>query len=142
MSRWLKPLVSTLALGVLVLAGCDVSNMNVTQFWRPISEPNIELPLDKVQQKLDFDLSQCHCGIYPTNIPQADLLSYKQDQQRFAETSVTMTPDDEGNCIQRPSLVVQECMRSRGWEVTNCSGRMPLPGGGSFCTGFVPNTDK
>ena len=64
-------------LSVLVLAACenDFSNNNsasVAQFWRPISEPNIEMQPDKLQRKLDFDLSQCHCGIYPTNTPRSE----------------------------------------------------------------------
>jgi len=140
MSRWLKPVVALLSVCVIVAACGSVSN--VAEFWRPISEPNIQLQMDKAQRKLDFDLSQCRCGIYPTNIPTAELNSFEPDKQRLAETSVTMTPDDEGNCIQRPSLVVQECMRQRGWEVTNCSGRVPLPGGGSLCAAFVPDLPK
>src|SRR6202034_3520989 len=112
--------------------------INVLQFWRPMSEPHVQLPLERAQKKLDFDLSQCRCGIYPTNVPQPDVAGFEPDKQRLAETSVTVTPDDEGQCLQRPSLVVSECMRARGWEVTNCSGRMPLPGGGSLCAAYVP----
>ena len=69
-------------------------------------------------------------------MPQPDLNSFEPDKERLAETSVTVTPDDKGQCMQRPSLVVTECMRQRGWEVTNCSGRMPLPGGGSLCAAY------
>lgn len=132
MPRWLLP---SIALISLALAACG-SHSNVAEFWRPISEPNLLLPLDKAQSKLDFDLSQCRCGIYPTNVPQPDLNSFEPDKERLAETSVTVTPDDKGECMQRPSLVVSECMRDRGWEVTNCSGRMPLPGGGSLCAAY------
>lgn len=109
----------------------------VSQFWRPISEPNLLMTSDGAQKKLDFDLSQCHCGIYPTNATHNDIVTFQPDQQRMAETSVTVTPDDNGQCLQKPSLVVTECMRQRGWEPTNCSGRMPLPGGGSLCAAYV-----
>jgi hypothetical protein len=135
MSRWLKPSVASLIFAALVLTACGSDN--VAQFWRPISEPNIQLPFEKAQQKLTFDLSQCKCGIYPTNVPQPDVTSYQHDRERLAETSVTVTPNDNGECMQRPSLVVSECMRDRGWEVTNCSGRMPLPGGGSLCAAYA-----
>jgi hypothetical protein len=85
-------------------------------------------------------LSQCRCGIYPTTVSHTNLVEFQPDKQRLAETSVTITPDDKGQCIEQPSLVVSECMRQRGWEVTNCSGRMPLPGGGSLCTAYAyPN---
>jgi len=137
MRRWLLPCLAIFA----VVACTHDSSMNVAEFWRPISEPNVQLPLEKAQNKLDFDLSQCHCGIYPTNVPQPDVSSFEPDKQRLAETSITVTPDEDGNCIQRPSLVVSECMRARGWEITNCSGRMPLPGGGSLCAAYVPNSN-
>lgn len=129
MKRWLLP-----CLAVLVLAACGSGN--VAEFWRPISEPNILMPMDQGQKKLDFDLSQCHCGIYPANVPHSDVVKYQSDMQQMAATSMTVAPDEEGQCMQQPSLVVSECMRSRGWEVTNCSGRMPLAGGGSLCTAY------
>jgi len=137
MPRWLLPCVALLA-----LAACghhDDHSKDVAEFWRPISEPNVQMSLDKAQRKLDFDLSQCRCGIYPTNVPQSDITSFQPDKERLAETSVLVTPDDEGQCMQRPSLVVSECMRGRGWEITNCSGRMPVPGGGSLCAAYVPH---
>jgi hypothetical protein len=137
MPRWLLPCVVLLA-----VAACTHDPQNVAQFWRPISEPNIQLPLGKAQNKLDYDLSQCRCGIYPTNVPQADISTFDPGKQRLAETSETVTPDDQGQCVTRPSLVVSECMRSRGWEVTNCFGRMPLPGGGSLCAAYVPDANK
>jgi hypothetical protein len=132
MRRWLLPCLAFLA--VVACEGPD----NVAQFWRPISDPNIQMSLEKAQQKLTFDLSQCKCGIYPTNVPQPDINAFQPDKERLAETSVTIGPNEHGDCIQRPSLVVQECMRDRGWEATNCSGRMPLPGGGSLCAAYVP----
>lgn len=119
---------------VLALAACSG---RVVEFWRPISEPNTLLPLKQAQSKLNFDLSQCNCGIYPANVPQPDLVAFQPDQQRYAETSVTRTAKDGSECMQRPSLVVAECMRARGWEVTNCSGRMPLASGGALCAAFV-----
>ena len=131
MPRWLAP-----CLALLVLAACGGPSQ-VAEFWRPISDPNIQMPLSKAQKKLDFDLSQCRCGIYPTNVPQPDLAEFEPDKQRLAETSVTVTPNEDGECMQQPSLIVSECMRARGWEVTNCSGRMPIPGGGSLCTAYT-----
>jgi len=109
----------------------------VAQFWRPISEPNILMSLDAAQQKLNYDLSQCHCGIYPTNASRDESIQFQPDRQRLAQTGVTVTPDENGQCLQKPSLIVTECMRQRGWEPTNCSGRMPLPGGGSLCAAYV-----
>ena len=114
---------------LIALAACG----RVAEFWRPISEPNTRLPLDKAQMKLDFDLSQCQCGIYPTNVPQRDLVNFQPDQQRYAETSITRTLKGSDTCTQQPSLVVAECMRARGWETTQCSGRMPLAAGGALC---------
>lgn len=117
---------------VLALAACANSS---AEFWRPISEPNIMMSLEKAQMKLDFDLSQCSCGIYPSNVPQPDLVNFMPGEQRFMETSVTRTLKGTDQCVQRPSLVVAECMRARGWEVTTCSGRMPVAGGGALCAG-------
>ncbi len=124
-----------LSLSCMLLAGCEEGPL--VQFWRPISEPNLLMESVSLQNKLDFDLSQCHCGIYPTNAVHSEIVMFQPDQQRLAETSITVTPDEHGQCLQQPSLVVTECMRHRGWEPTNCSGRMPLPGGGSLCAGYV-----
>lgn len=121
-------------LAVLALAACASTT---AEFWRPISEPNTLLPLEKAQMKLDFDLSQCNCGIYPANVPQPDLVNFQPDKQRYAETSITRTINDSSDCMQRPSLVVRECMRERGWETATCSGRLPLAGGGSLCAGAM-----
>jgi len=136
MRRWLLPSVVVFIVAALALAACG-GDTNIAEFWRPISEPNIQMSLDKAQHKLDFDLSQCRCGIYPTNITRNEMITDQPDKERLAETSVTITPDEDGNCMQRPSLIVSECMRERGWEVTNCSGRMPLPGGGSLCAAYA-----
>lgn len=123
---------------VLALAACNGgSSSGFAEFWRPISEQNMQLPLEKSQLKLEFDLSKCRCGILPVNVPQQDMIAWQPDQQRLAETSITKTEDEEGQCVQRPSLEVAECMRARGWEVTQCSGRMALPGGGAMCAGTV-----
>ena len=133
MRLWLLP-----CLALLTLTACGPDR--VAEFWRPVSEPNLLMPLDKGQQKLDFDLSQCHCGIYPRNAAHSDVVAFQPDKQRLTETSVTVVPTEKGECIQQPSLVVSECMRARGWEITNCSGRMPLAGGGSLCTAYAfPN---
>lgn len=120
----------SLCLVLLALAACSSRPM---EFWRPISEPNLLLPFERAQSKLEFDLSQCGCGIYPSNVPQPDLIAFQPEKQRMIETGVTITGDDKGDCMQRPSLVVSECMRARGWEVTRCSGRMPIAAGGSMC---------
>jgi hypothetical protein len=140
MDRRLLPLFMLLA-----FAACDTltTSEHISEFWRPISEPNLLLPLDQAQKKLDFDISQCHCGIFPANMSHADAVGFQPDQQQLAATAVTVTPDqDSGQCLQQPSLVVSECMRARGWEVTNCSGRMPLPGGGSLCTSYSTSTSS
>ena len=134
MRLWLLPCLAALA--VTALTGCEGPN---AQFWRPISEPNLLMPQPKIQAKLDFDLSQCHCGIYPMNATHQDIVQFQPDKQRLAETGITVTPDEEdGQCHVQPSLVVTECMRERGWEPTNCSGRMPMPGGGSVCATYEP----
>jgi hypothetical protein len=126
----MRRLIAAVALAALVAC----STYTVAEFWRPISEPNLLMSQKKAQQKLEFDLSQCNCGIFPANVTPVDQVAFQPDKQRMVETGVTTTADDN-ECVQRPSLVVAECMRSRGWEVTRCSGRMPLAGGGSLCTG-------
>ncbi len=128
------------ALIALGLAACETPS-SVAQFWRPISEPNVVMASDTAQKKLDFDLSQCHCGIYPANATHNDLVQFQPDHQRLAETGVTITPDENGQCLQKPSLVVSECMRQRGWEPTNCSGRVPTANGGSLCSSYVLPSD-
>ncbi|MGE3624173.1 MAG: hypothetical protein AB7H77_09945 [Bdellovibrionales bacterium] len=131
MRRWLIP-----TLFLLAVAACGPTQ--IAEFWRPISQPNIDLPLEKAQHKLNFDLSQCRCGIYPTNLPRDEMHEFQPDKERLSETSMTISPTEDGQCMQRPSLVVAECMRGRGWEITNCSGRMPLAGGGSLCAAYEP----
>ena len=127
--------------GAVLLTACSSSSSvsyssSDVQFWRPISEPNALMASDTLQKKLEFDLSQCHCGIYPANATRNETVKFQKDKQRYAQTGVTVTPDEEGTCQQKPALVVTECMRQRGWEPTNCSGRMPLPGGGSLCSAY------
>lgn len=121
-------------LGLFVLLGLAACTGGpIAEFWRPMSEPNMLLSLEKAQMKLDFDISQCNCGIYPANVPQPALQAFQPGEQRMAQTSITRTQEDGSSCMQRPSLVVAECMRARGWEVTRCSGRMPVAGGGALC---------
>ena len=136
MRRWLMSFL-VIGFALLSLAACSDDPVHVAQFWRPISEPNLLMSLDKAQRKLDFDLSQCHCGIYPANTPHSDAIDFQPDHQSLAETSVTAMPNSNGNCTEKPSLIVSECMRYRGWEATNCSGRTPLPGGGSLCSAYA-----
>ncbi len=127
-----------LILGLFAVLSLSACASQVAEFWRPISEPNTLMPLQQAQMKLNFDLSQCSCGIFPANVPQPELVAFQPDQQRYAETSITRTMGSgDGSCVQRPSLVVAECMRTRGWEVTNCSGRMPMAGGGALCAAYV-----
>jgi len=131
--RFTFPLLACVALFALAACGPD----RIAQFWRPISEPNIEMPLAKGQKKLEFDLSQCHCGIFPTNVTHSEAVEFQRDKQQLAATGSTVTPNEAGQCVSQPSLIVSECMRARGWEPTNCTGRMPLPGGGSLCASYV-----
>ncbi|MDD3370244.1 MAG: hypothetical protein PHE27_00305 [Alphaproteobacteria bacterium] len=136
-------LVSVSLACAILVAACSSTKTgepSAVQFWRPISEPNILMATDVLQQKLEFDLSQCHCGIYPANATRDNAIKFQTDKQRLAQTGVTITPNEEGNCRQQPSLVVTECMRHRGWEPTQCSGRMPLPSGGSLCAKYTPPT--
>ncbi len=133
----LRRLLPVLCLIILAVAGCASHDATIAQFWRPISEPNLLMSQEKAQGKLDFDLSQCKCGIYPENMSHSDIVEFQPDKQRLAETGFVTTPDKNGQCVTQPSLVVSECMRGRGWEVTNCSGRMPLPGGGALCSSYV-----
>ncbi|MEJ0061759.1 MAG: hypothetical protein WDO70_00775 [Alphaproteobacteria bacterium] len=121
---------------VLLLAACE--SHNIAQFWRPISQPNIMMPLDQAQIKLEYDLSQCSCGIYPRNIPRSVQSQIDLDKQRLNETGVSTSVEVRGECIRKPSLVVAECMRGRGWETTNCSGRVSVSGGAAVCATYEP----
>ncbi len=129
-------LCAVLASGCSMFSGSDepAPEPKASQFWRPISEPNVLLNSGKLQAKLDFDLGQCRCGIYPANATHDDDVRFQPDKQRLAQTSMTVTADKEGNCAQKPSLVVTECMRHRGWEPTSCAGRVAVPGGGAVCS--------
>ena len=127
-----------LSFACALLAACETfAPAPVVQFWRPISEPNLLLQSDVLQRKLNFDLGQCQCGIYPANASHDDVVQFQADKQRLAATGVTVIPDEDGQCTQKPSLVVTECMRYRGWEPTNCSGRLPTANGGSTCAAYV-----
>ena len=122
-------------LGLLVVAGCQ-NPVTVTEFWRPISEPNVQMELDKAQMKLDFDLKQCQCGIAPRNIPQPLVVEAQPDIQRLVETGVTVT--DKGmTCGHQPEPLINECMRTRGWERTKCSGRLSVAGGATLCAAWA-----
>lgn len=127
--------VSLFSLIVLLgLSAC--ANDHVAQFWRPISQPNILLPLDKAQEKLEYDLLQCTCGNLPKHIPMPTLTQYEPDQQRLLETQ-SVVQEEKESCVRKPSLAMGECMRTRGWEVTQCSGRMPVAGNGAVCTAYT-----
>ncbi len=136
--------VFSLCAVLILLAACSSSNDSgkhpqgsIAQFWRPISEPNIGMPLNESQVKLQYDISQCSCGIGPVNIPRSVQANIDLDRQRLNETAV-LGEEVERQCQRRPSYVVGECMRARGWEVTNCSGRMPVAGGAAVCAGYSP----
>jgi hypothetical protein len=120
---------------ILLLTACETPQQTA-QFWRPIANPNIALNLNDAQVKLEYDLSQCHCGIFPRTVPQSVKSIVTTDRQRLNQTSVNAVDVGDGQCVEKPSLVVGECMRARGWEVTNCSGRMPVAGGGAVCAGY------
>ncbi|HAX91451.1 MAG TPA: hypothetical protein DCY07_04490 [Rhodospirillaceae bacterium] len=129
-------------LALLTLAACSGAAFSRTaEFWRPISEPNVLMPLEKAQMKLDFDLSQCNCGIFPSNVPQPDLVEFQVGQQRHAQTGYFRSAGDERGCSEQPSVIVSECMRSRGWELTTCSGRIPLASGGAICAAATAGGD-
>ena len=128
--------------GMLAVA-CESDNAltlddSTVQFWRPISEPNILLPLDKLQQKLEFDLSQCKCSVFPTTVPRDNAIQFQKDKQRLVQTSSTLKMDTKvQSCTHSTPLIVAECMRYRGWEPTTCSGRVPAAGGGSLCSSYI-----
>ena len=115
--------------GVFLLAACTSSSFSLqpepkaSEYWRPISEPNIFLSASKLQQKLEFDLSQCNCGIYPANAVHDNSALFQPGSQRLAQTAVTTGPDKDGVCAVKPQRVVVECMRSRGWAPTDCALR-------------------
>ena len=100
-------------------------------YWRPISPPNILLPVEEGQAKLEYDHSQCHCGIFPKNVPTPVMSQWNPDQQRMIETSIRAVPGD--SCPPVGQSVFVECMRGRGWEPTLCAGRLPTDALG-FCT--------
>lgn len=100
-------------------------------YWRPISAPNVLMPVDEAQAKLTFDFSQCRCGIFPKNIPTPVMAQWQSDQQRLAETSVQSVGGE--SCPAVGQTVFAECMRGRGWEPTMCAGRLPTDAYG-ICT--------
>lgn len=127
-----------LLFAVLLVAGCNTANTTSSSqsantmalgsgYWRPISAPNVLLPLDEAQAKLEYDLSQCVCGIMPRNIPTPVMMQYNPDQVRMAETS------RGGSCEHPGAYVLTECMRARGWEPTLCAGRLPTGTGSAYC---------
>ncbi|MGE3770889.1 MAG: hypothetical protein AB7G06_08080 [Bdellovibrionales bacterium] len=108
------------------------SQLTVTQiaveggYWRPISAPNVMMPAQEAQGKLEFDVGQCQCGIFPKNVATPVMMQYMPDQQRMVQTSKM------GKCGQHTTGVLSECMRARGWEPTLCSGRLPTETG-AYC---------
>jgi len=96
-------------------------------YWRPVSAPNVLMPAQEAQGKLEYDLSQCRCANFPKNIATPVLMQYQPDQQRMAQTS------RGGGCGTATGGVLSECMRARGWEPTICSGRLSPESGDSYC---------
>lgn len=136
MKRLLLPLFCILALaacepartsGKDAVANSPTGMAVGSGYWRPISAPNVLLSVDEAQAKLEFDLSQCVCGVMPRNIPTPVMMQYNPDQVRMMETS------RGGNCEHPNQYVLAECMRARGWEPTLCAGRLPTGSGGAFC---------
>ncbi len=117
-----------LALGVAACSTPDV----VADYWRPISWPNIDMRPDEQQLKLNYDIQLCQCSNFPRNLPQPLAVKFNPDIQRLIETGPTAGDSGQG-CVTQPGLVLTECMRARGWEKTDCLGRMPPPGGSQLC---------
>ena len=121
---------------MLWLTGCASDNAKPwpgfgSGYWRPIGYPNILMPADEGQAKLEFDFSQCRCGIFPKNVPTPVMSQWQPDQQRMMETSVQPQPGQ--TCPPIGQTAFTECMRGRGWEPTLCAGRMPTDALG-FCS--------
>lgn len=127
-----------LCVAALMLAACSNSySERVAEFWRPISEPNTRLPLNDAQLKLEYDLSQCNCANFPKTMPKNLAMQFEPADQRMIETGLTTTLNDKAQCVREPGYVMTECMRARGWEITKCSGRMPVASGGAVCSAYV-----
>lgn len=125
-----------LTCALLVLTGCAEQPRSAlygpgSGYWKPISAPNVLMPVDEGQAKLEFDFSQCRCGIFPRNVPTPVMSRWQPDQQRLAETSLASVKGE--NCPAVGQTAFSECMRSRGWEPTLCAGRLPTDALG-FCT--------
>ncbi len=134
----LSPLALTACQPLNASQGTNVANTSFNPgFWRPISQRTIDLPNDRAQWKLEYDLRQCNCGNFPGTVPLPVLMEFTADQGRLSETSNAAAAVDVGApkpmCQTVPALVAQECMRARGWEPTLCAGRLPPVGGGFAC---------
>lgn len=101
----------------------------ILQYWRPIANPNLMMDSSLAQRKVNYDLAQCRCSNYPKNVPHNEMALIAPDEGRLAETSATDIDSIYNTCITSPNAVVVECMRTRGWEPTSCSGRLPTAGG-------------
>lgn len=116
----------------LLLIGCSDDKPKpipvVLNYWRAISNPNVLLTMEQAQNKLSYDLAQCKCSNFPLNVPHNETALYAPDIGRLAETAATKA-DRAGGCSTSPDAVLIECMRTRGWEPTACSGRIATVGG-------------
>ena len=115
----------------VLLAACDDDSYIqpvVLNYWRPISDPNVNLGGEQAHAKLNLDLAQCKCGNYPINVPHNEMGLIQPDRARLSETAATKM-DIASGCVTSPDAVAVECMRARGWEPTPCSGRLAVPGG-------------
>jgi hypothetical protein len=124
-------------LALTLIAACADDNRVLLNYWRPISNPNVFLTDVQMHAKLNYDLAQCKCSNYPINVPHNEMAIIQPDMGRLAETGATKR-DSENGCITTPGAVLIECMRTRGWEPTACSGRMRTPGG-SQCAISIAN---
>jgi hypothetical protein len=100
----------------------------VLDYWRPISDPNVFMAQPNAQIKLNYDLAQCRCSNFPQDYPHYAAAQVAPDLGRLAETSADRV-DSATGCKTTPQGVLLECMRARGWEPTECSGRLATPGG-------------
>jgi hypothetical protein len=140
-----RSLLSFLAIAFIVLLTACADDEPIVQpvllnYWRPISNPNVFLTGAMAAQKLNYDLGQCRCGNTPINVPHQEMGTLIPDRSRLYETAA-IRGDVGGGCSTTPDAVLIECMRSRGWEPTSCSGRVATPGGTQCATtiGTLPN---
>jgi hypothetical protein len=128
LQKALLALFAVLLLGACADDAAPIPQPALLSYWRPISNPNVNLGSTQAAQKLNFDLAQCRCNNYPVHVPHQEMGQMMPDVSRLAETSATKIDAGVG-CSTSSNAVLIECMRWRGWEPSQCSGRMNTPGG-------------